>query len=68
MDRKDAALFQCPKDFQKDLLTIAARDVVVDVVAGHCVKGLIREVQMYGVSLPETYIAHALCLRILFTQ
>ena len=61
MNGKGTALFQGPQCLQQDRLTVFGRNVVVDVIACYCVKGLIREIQMGGVSLTEADIFYAFC-------
>ena len=61
MNGKCPAFFQGPQCLQQDRLTVFGRNVVVDVIACYCVKGLIREIQMGGVSLTEADIFYAFC-------
>ena len=68
MNGKDAAPLQYPQGLPQQRLLVRAGDVVVDVVAGHCVEGLIREIQMAGVALLEGDVAHPLCPGIPLTE
>lgn len=60
--------FQGTQCLQQDRLTVFGRNVMVDVIAGHCVKGLIREIQMGGVSLTEVDILYAFCSGIILAE
>ena len=47
---------------------LALENVVVDVIAGHCVKGLIREIQVCGISLAEADIFYSFSLCIILAE
>lgn len=68
MNGKCPAFFQGTQCLQQDRLTVFGRNVVVDVIAGNCVKGLIREIQMGGVSLTEADILYAFCSGIILAE
>ena len=68
MNGKGTALFQGTQCLQQDRLTVFGRNVVVDVIAGHCVKGLVREIQMRGVSLTEADILYTFCSGIILAE
>ena len=68
MNGKDTALLQHPQRLPQQRLLVRAGDVVVDIVAGHCVKGLVREIQMAGIALLEGDIVHSLGLSVPLTK
>ena len=68
MNSKCPAFFQGTQCFQQDCLTVFGRDVVVDVIACYCVKSLIREIQVRGVSLAEADIFYSLSLCIILAE
>lgn len=47
---------------------VLPRDIVIDIVAGHCVEALVGEIQLHGVSTPERSVFHALRSGVFFAQ
>ena len=68
MNSKCPAFFQGTQCLQQDRLTVFGRNVVVDVIACYCVKSLIREIQVRGVSLAEADIFYSLSLCIILAE
>ena len=68
MNGKCPAFFQGTQCLQQDRLTVFGRNVVVDVIACYCVKSLIREIQVRGVSLAEADIFYSLSLCIILAE
>ncbi len=66
---KCSAFFQHPERFQDNRLAILTWNIVIAVIAGNCIKGFIRKVQLAGVSFHKRGIfLDALNLGIAFTQ
>ena len=68
MNGKCPAFFQGTQCLQQDRLTVFGRNVVVDVIACYCVKSLIREIRVRGVSLAEADIFYSLSLCIILAE
>ena len=48
-----------PQCFQQKCLLVCPCNIVIDIVAGHCVEALVGEIQLHGVSAPERSVFHA---------
>ena len=55
VDGKGAALFQHAERFKQKLLLVGAGNVVIDIVAGHSVEALVREIQFRGIAAISEY-------------
>ena len=53
VESKHAAFFQHTQTFQKQSLLVCAVDIMIDIVADHGVKSLVRKVQLPGIAIKE---------------
>ena len=66
MNGEGAAFLQHTQGFQQNGLSVAARDVVIDIIAGHRIESLVGKVKLQCVAMAEMGITHTLGLCVLF--